>query len=86
MQSIKLVRSANDGELFDLVPEVASRYGHLRYGPKVEIWKPNRQIPAIDPGTTLRMHQSGSYYTGLEMSGKVSLTPPLLQRRSISTV
>jgi glucoamylase len=52
---IKLVRSANDGEIFDLMPEVASRYGHLRYGPKVEIWKPNRQIPAIDPGTTLRI-------------------------------
>ena len=25
---IKLVRSAHDGEIFDLVPEVASRYGH----------------------------------------------------------
>jgi glucoamylase len=85
---IKLVRSANDGELFDLVPEVASRYGHLRYGPKVEIWKPNRQIPTIDPGTTLRIIASERFilHWTREMSGKVSLTPPPLQLCSISIV
>jgi glucoamylase len=52
---IKLVRSAQDGEVFDRVPEVASRYRCLRKGPVVEIWKSSRQIAAIDPGTKLRI-------------------------------
>ncbi len=52
---IKLVRSAQDGEVFDRVPEVVSRYGRLRKGLRLEIWKPNRKISAIDPGTKLRI-------------------------------
>jgi glucoamylase len=52
---IKLVRSAHDGEIFDLVPEVASRYRRLRNGRGLEIWTSNRKIPAIDPASTLRI-------------------------------
>jgi glucoamylase len=52
---IKLVCSARDGAIFDRVPEVASRYGRLRNGPGLEIWTPNRKIPAIHPATTLRI-------------------------------
>jgi glucoamylase len=58
---IKLVRSAHDGEVFDQVPEVASRYGRLRKGSNLEIWKPNRKISAIDRGSTLRIIASESF-------------------------
>jgi hypothetical protein len=46
---------AQDGEVFDLVPEVASRYGRLRNGRGLEIWTPNHRIPTIGPATTLRI-------------------------------
>jgi len=50
---IKLVRSAENGQVFDRVPEVASRYQRTRKVPVLEVWKPNRRISAVDPGTTL---------------------------------
>jgi glucoamylase len=52
---VKLVRSAQNGEVFDRVPEVASRYRLLGNRRGLEIWKPNRKIAAIDPRTQLRI-------------------------------
>jgi len=53
---IKLLRSAADGKVFDLVPEVADRY---LSGGKVckpmEIWKRNRQVSEVRQGFILRI-------------------------------
>jgi glucoamylase len=52
---LKLLRSAHDGQLFDLIPEVAQRYrnGHGRR--RIEIWKQNRQVRSVERGWTLRI-------------------------------
>jgi glucoamylase len=57
---IKLLRSAVDGKVFDLVPEVADRYlsGRRECKP-MEIWKHNRQVPTVREGFMLRI-QAGA--------------------------
>ena len=53
---IKLLRSVSDGRVFDLIPEVASRYlGDRKSCQLFEIWKPNRQVRAVKRGYTLRI-------------------------------
>jgi len=53
---IKLLRSVSDGRVFDLIPEVASRYlGDRKARQLFEIWKPNRQVRAVKRGYTLRV-------------------------------
>ncbi len=53
---VKLLRSASDGHVFDLIPEVASRYlGDRKACQLLEIWKPNRQVRAVKRGCTLRL-------------------------------
>ena len=44
---IKLVRSAADGQVFDLISEVADRYRNRRTAPPLEIWKFNRQVRSL---------------------------------------
>ena len=57
---IKLLRSAADGTVFDLVPEVADRYLSGSKGRKpMEIWKHNRQVPEVREGFILRV-QAGA--------------------------
>ncbi|MFZ0888276.1 MAG: glycoside hydrolase family 15 protein [Candidatus Binataceae bacterium] len=51
----KLLRSAADGQVFDLIPEVAERYRTRRKRDAIEIWKPNRRIREVAPGTKLRV-------------------------------
>jgi glucoamylase len=57
---IKLLRSAADGKVFDLVPEVADRYlpGKRACKP-MEIWKHNRQVSTVGEGFILRI-QAGA--------------------------
>jgi glucoamylase len=52
---IKLVRSAADGQVFDLIPEVAARYCSPRAPTRLEIWKFNRRAPRVSAGGTLRI-------------------------------
>ena len=52
---IKLLRSASDGKVFDLISAVADRYQHRRDCMTLEVWKPNRRIRNIRAGTTLRI-------------------------------
>jgi len=53
---IKLLRSAFDGRVYDLVPEAAHRYlGARRACRPLEIWKPNRQVRVIERGRILRV-------------------------------
>ena len=54
-QYIKLFRSVVDGDVFDLIPEVAERYwGRAKCKP-LEVWKPNRQPRSVKRGMTLRV-------------------------------
>ena len=53
---IKLLRSARDGKVFDLIPEVAERYlGDRSKCKTLEVWKFNRQIKQVKAGYTLRI-------------------------------
>lgn len=52
---IKLLRSASDGKVFDLIPVVADRYQQRHDCMTLEIWKPNRRVRTIRPGATLRI-------------------------------
>src|SRR5207245_7560548 len=45
---IKLLRSAADGQVFDLIPEVADRYLHPHQRLPLEVWKLNRQVRRSD--------------------------------------
>ncbi len=58
---IKLLRSASEGQVFDLIPAVANRYLEQRDTRPLEIWKFNRQPRSINAGTTLRVQAAGSF-------------------------
>ena len=54
---LKLVRSASDGKVFDLIEEVAARYQSRRPAAP-ELWKFNRQVRQIPAGRTLRIQEA----------------------------
>jgi glucoamylase len=59
---IKLLRSARDGKVFDLIPEVSKRYIEDRSQcKKLEIWKPNRKITIMKRGYVLRIQVPKSF-------------------------
>ena len=60
---IQLVRSATDGQVFGLIPEVADRYRNRdrRPAPPVEIWKFNRQVRSLSAGGTLRIQAASPF-------------------------
>jgi glucoamylase len=65
---IKLLRSAADGKVYDLLPEVAARYqgaqssqGTKINGKLLAIWKPNRRIRFARPGAILRMQADAAF-------------------------
>lgn len=58
---LKLVRSAADRQVFDLIPDVADRYRNRRKSPSREIWKFNRQVRAVRPGETLRVQAATAF-------------------------
>ncbi len=53
---LKLLRSARDGQVFDLVPEVAARYqGDRRRCRKLKVWSFHYPAAVVRPGHTLRI-------------------------------
>ncbi|MCC6454392.1 MAG: glucan 1,4-alpha-glucosidase [Caldilineaceae bacterium] len=57
---IKLLRSAHDGQVFDLVPQVADRYlGDRSQCRRIEVWKTNRQVRSVRKEFILRV-QAGA--------------------------
>lgn len=58
---IKLVRSAADGQVFDLIPEVAGRYRNRDKALPLEIWKFNRQVRSIPEGSVLRIQAAAPF-------------------------
>ncbi len=59
---IKLLRSVVDGDVFDLIPEVAERYWSRAKCKPLEVWKPNRQPRSVKRGMTLRVQSPGSFH------------------------
>jgi glucoamylase len=59
---IKLLRSAADGQVFDLIPQVADRYRWLCRAPQMEIWKFNRQVRSIPTGGILRIQANSPFW------------------------
>jgi glucoamylase len=58
---VQLVRSATDGQVFDLIPAVADRYRRPRQTPPLEIWKFNRQVRSLLAGGTLRIQAASPF-------------------------
>jgi glucoamylase len=58
---IKLLRSAADGQVFDLIPEVADLYLRPRKRQPLEVWKWNRQLRAVPAGVTLRIQERTAF-------------------------
>ena len=59
---IKLLRSARDGKVWDLIPDVAKRYlGRRAQRSQFEIWKPMRQVSRVRKGFVLRVQAPGSF-------------------------
>jgi glucoamylase len=58
---LKLVRSAADGQPFDLIPEVADRYRNRRKAPPLEVWKFNRQVRSLPAGGILRIQAASPF-------------------------
>ncbi len=59
---IKLLRSASDGKVFDVIPAVAERYlGKRRNCRCLEIWKQNRQCRTVKKGYTLRIQNPSAF-------------------------
>jgi glucoamylase len=58
---LKLVRSAADGQVFDLISEVADRYRNRRKAPPLEVWKFNRQVRSLPAGGILRIQAASPF-------------------------
>ena len=58
---IKLVRSAADGQVFDLISEVSDRYRNGRTAPPMEIWKFNRQVRSVRRRGILRIQAAAPF-------------------------
>lgn len=58
---VKLLRSLHDRKVFDLIPDVAARYSGKPPGRRLEIWKPNRQVARLKPGTVLRIQAPAQF-------------------------
>ncbi|MFB3891825.1 MAG: glycoside hydrolase family 15 protein [Phycisphaerae bacterium] len=61
---IQLVRSATDGKVFDLIPEVEERYRGGTTGrkaPPMEIWKFCRQVRSMHAGDILRIQAASPF-------------------------
>ena len=59
---IKLLRSVADGEVFDLIPEVAERYWSRAKCKPLEVWKPNRQPRTVKRGMILRVQSPRPFH------------------------
>ena len=66
---IKLLRSAADGQPFDLVPIVAQRYLTGSGRKDLEVWKPNRQVRQTPMGGILRVQAPQPFSLHWSMDG-----------------
>ncbi|MGH9392839.1 MAG: glycoside hydrolase family 15 protein [Terriglobales bacterium] len=78
---IRLLRSRADGIVFDLLPPVAERYGSVRKRSVLEIWKLNRQLARVAPGTKLRVQLPEAFFLHFSRDGWATVE----EQRSIDT-
>lgn len=58
---LQLVRSATDGKVFSVIPEVMNHFAKKREGPPLEIWKFNRQVVALPTNGILRIQTDSPF-------------------------
>jgi glucoamylase len=59
---LKLLRSASDARVFDLIDEVKDRYLKLGRKPsRLRVWKSNRHVKSVAPGDRLRIQATGPF-------------------------
>ncbi|HLA75665.1 MAG TPA: glycoside hydrolase family 15 protein [Gammaproteobacteria bacterium] len=66
---LKLLRSVNDGVIFDRIPAVAARYLPVRARSDLEVWKFNRRIDSIRAGQTLRIQAGAAFQLHWSQNG-----------------
>ncbi|TWU20886.1 glycoside hydrolase family 15 protein [Bythopirellula polymerisocia] len=66
---IKLLRSINDGEVFDRIPAVADRYCKRRERIDFEVWKFNRQIQHMRRDRILRIQAQAAFRLRMSTDG-----------------
>ena len=79
---IKLLRSAADGLVFDLIPEVADRYRDGAPRDPIEVWKHNRQIESITLPCKLRIHSGEPFMLHWSLITDLAVHDTPLARRS----
>ncbi|MBZ5628268.1 MAG: glucan 1,4-alpha-glucosidase [Acidobacteriia bacterium] len=52
---LTLLRSVADGQGFDLIEPVAARYLRTQSRAAWQVWKPDRRVPTVNAGSTLRI-------------------------------
>ena len=58
---VKLLRSVVDKKVFDRIDPVAERYCNDKPRTVIEVWKMNRQVRKVAPGTLLRIQASSAF-------------------------
>ena len=66
---IKLLRSARDGRVFDLIPAVADRYLQNKGRKDLEVWKSTRRVRQIAAGRVLRVLLVGDFRLRWSLDG-----------------
>ncbi len=67
---IKLLRSTQDGKVYDFLPEVAERYlGKKRKRKQWAVWKPNRHMRFMKSTETLRIHGQAPFLLHWSVDG-----------------
>ncbi len=67
---IKLLRSTQDGKVYDFLPEVAKRYlGKKQKRKQLEVWKPNRHVRFMKSSETLRIHGQAPFLLHWSVDG-----------------
>ena len=73
---IKLLRSARDGRVFDLIMPVAKRYLGERGRKDLEVWKFTRRVRQIAAGKVLRVQAKGDFRLRWSVNGGESVESP----------
>jgi glucoamylase len=80
---IKLLRSTDDGQVYDRIAEVADRYLRPRQRTPLEVWKSNRQVQTIAAGATLRIQAARPFMLHWGRGDWMNVTDTQSQHTSI---
>lgn len=80
---IRLVRSASDGKVFDLVPAVANRYLSPHAASPLEVWNFSRQLQSMPKGKKLRIPLSTPFRLRWSTDGWATFTDTMATATSV---